>query len=282
MGHPALEAQQGGGTMPRQISGQNPAGNPDGNPPPPPIEPTIEHRVVTLEAKSHSHVKEENPESLASAVKLGEIWLIGINAALLITTIVIAWIYYHQLQQMVKTTTATKEAITDSDRNFRIDERAWIEIQVPNIDFRRETIGKIFVVPIEIINTGKTPARNIQIKGVVSIVRNRSGLVDLPSGDITHGYSLMRIGIMQPNQSIKDWSLAALDTDGVSKPVTTTQAIRDHVMDASYSVVVHGRVIYEDAFGGEHWLTFCHNSNGLIGGSPQCFEYNNFDRDEIK
>lgn len=219
---------------------------------------------------------------LENDVRVGERWLIGIGLAALVMNGFIAWVYWNQFKEMQKATEATRHAVSDSNRNFRSDERAWVGITFPNVDFQRESIGKVFEVPMVVTNTGKTPAQHINIKGVVSIVHDRIGNIDIPPSDITHGFSLVRIELLQPNQTIKDWPLAALDTSGPTKPVITTKVIVDHIGNASYTVVIHGRITYEDIFGYKHWLTFCHNANGLVGGSTACFDYNSFDREDSK
>ena len=99
--------------MPDEKDGQEPTGDANGQPPPPPpIEPTVEQRLVALESKSYAYDKKYNGGDLAAAVRLGEGWLIAINAGLLIANIVIACIYYGQLKQMRIATGLTREAVT--------------------------------------------------------------------------------------------------------------------------------------------------------------------------
>jgi len=133
---------------------------------------------------------------------------------------------------------------------------------------------------MEVVNNGKTPALQVQIKGLVSIIENNTDTVDLPQGDIKHGYSLIRIGLLQPGQVVKDYPLTALDTSGTTRPVFNTPVLIDHVRNSTWVAVVHGRVTYRDIFGKEHWLTFCDNLNGVIGGTPECFAYNSSDENE--
>jgi len=193
--------------------------------------------------------------------------------ALLIVGIIAACIYNDQLGEM-------RKQIANSDRNFRSDEQARIGISFIRFDLSKETVGQIFEVPADIANYGKTPALKVQIKGVVSILKRNTEKADLPKGDIKHGYSLIRIGLVQPGQQIKDWPLMALDTNGPSVPVITAPELIGSLKSAEYTMVVHGRITYEDIFGQEHWLTFCDYLNGLVGGSPECFSYNASDESE--
>jgi hypothetical protein len=117
---------------------------------------------MALEAESRTYQKLNETNSLSEAVKTGEAWLIGVNAALLIINIVIPCIYYGQLKQMRIATGLTHDAVkvasdtlaetqasnarqaflTDQARkssettsskslqatieNFHLDQRAWV------------------------------------------------------------------------------------------------------------------------------------------------------------
>lgn len=103
--------------MPDQPSGQYPTGNPDSKSLPHAAAiAAIEKRVVALEAQSHTHAKEEEPEKLEQHIRTGEVWLVSINGLVLITTIIIVVISYGQLGQMREATqAATKAANTAAD-----------------------------------------------------------------------------------------------------------------------------------------------------------------------
>src|SRR5205814_122727 len=73
-------------------------------------------------------------------IKTGEICLIIINVLLLITTIVIAKIYYGQLQEMKKATQAAEKAVVTARDTLISSQRPWIGIS-----------GNINVEKIEII-----------------------------------------------------------------------------------------------------------------------------------
>lgn len=87
--------------MPHEPSGHTPTGNPDANPlPPPPPQTTIKQRIVALEAKGHTHEKLPQRDDPVSVVKRGEWWLIRLGFLSLIATLVVAYIYYRQLEVM--------------------------------------------------------------------------------------------------------------------------------------------------------------------------------------
>lgn len=110
--------------------------------------------------------------SLERDIKKGEIALIIINALLLVTTIIIAKIYYGQLEEMRKATAASRDAanaaadaVREGEKSlqanidqFHLDQRAWVGITDARSSFK-EIGDKLRVEPtIEIRNTGKTPA----------------------------------------------------------------------------------------------------------------------------
>jgi hypothetical protein len=105
--------------MPDKEASQNPSGD-TGNqpsPPSPPI-PTIEERVMALEAQARAHTEQNDAGELASAVKTGECWLIGINGSLLVATIVIACIYSRQLTEMRTSNAINRESLESVQRAF--------------------------------------------------------------------------------------------------------------------------------------------------------------------
>jgi len=62
----------------------------------------------------------------------------------------------------------THRSVVNADRNFRTDERAWMAFKFAegSLTF---TLGKSFLVPTELVNVGKTPAKNVSGKIVVGV-----------------------------------------------------------------------------------------------------------------
>jgi hypothetical protein len=145
---------------------------------------------------------------------------------------------------------------TKIQKNVRIEsERAWVGINFPNWDAGEEISGRGFGVPIELVNTGRTPARKVSIRAKVIIVHGQFGPTDLDPLVSQH-YILIRYELIQPDQKIRFPFVPALDVDGDGNTVTvvTTPELRTHVKDATYTVTITGRVTYEDFIGGEHGL----------------------------
>lgn len=199
-------------------------------------------------------------------------------------------VYYKQLEQMRASTqaagdaaAAAKSAADTAKKAMELDQRAWVGITYPGFNVDQEGDRLNFVVPIEISNPGKTPARRVRIRARCIIIHGPYGPIQLDPLVSKH-YALLRFELIQPGQKIPISGIPALDEgpDGKTVPVITTPELRSRIKAAKYTVTVTGRITYEDFEGREHWLTFCHQSNGLLGGSAQCFDFNDFDKDEAE
>jgi hypothetical protein len=107
-------------------------------------------------------------------IKNGEIWLIAINALLLITNIVIASIYFGQLQEMRKATVASERAanaaksaadtadatLKSSKESFIIEQRPYIVVDENSPFFLEHppTAGQQILANVYLKNIGRTPA----------------------------------------------------------------------------------------------------------------------------
>jgi hypothetical protein len=173
----------------------------------------------------------------------------------------------------------SKEALDATIGNFRQEQRAWIGISIPRFSIADQKDGDVIHAPIIISNTGRTPARKIEISANVTILKKGTDALILNSeGRPKHGV-LLRFGSVQPNEIIGDFSIPAIDTfKGTIGSVKMTPEIRAGIPDGSYTFVIHGRLTYFDYFGKEHWVRFCHYANGLFGGTEECFSYNDFDK----
>jgi hypothetical protein len=103
--------------MHKQDGRDNPPGNPYERPTPESKpEATPQQDKVSHNAQSGARDDESETTKLERDIKTGEKWLILVNALLLLTTIVIASIYYGQLTQMRKATEATSTAAKAADK----------------------------------------------------------------------------------------------------------------------------------------------------------------------
>src|SRR5207253_951473 len=86
------------------------------------------------EALNHAAANEDETTKLERDIKLGETWLIVINALLLFTNIVIACIYYGQLRQMRIATERTAVVAQAAQDSARIADATLREIQKGGTD----------------------------------------------------------------------------------------------------------------------------------------------------
>jgi hypothetical protein len=158
--------------------------------------------------------------------------------------------------------TEARIATQRSTESFRIDERAWIELEtIKGIMFtpRTSKIGAGFKYPIVMRNFGKTVARNIQLRasrngsqssvtmgdnaGSIKWIQDKLPLGEVPSAsDIPVNNPVPKV--IAPNTS----SPVPLILNG-QEPQHFT---KDEVV--SYLI---GRIDYTDAFGVSHWVKFC-------------------------
>jgi hypothetical protein len=159
------------------------------------------------------------------------------------------YVFDGQLQEMHKATVI-------ADRNFRIDERAWIGFTLAG-DHITFTLGKPFLVPTEILNTGKTPARDVEGNVAVRIVEKDASI------DFSYapGHANYRIhgGTLFPGGKIIESFEGIQHGAENAEPIIITKPLGQKIMNAQSFVIIHGRITYQDEFGTEHWTTFCRN-----------------------
>lgn len=192
--------------MPDEKGGQNPAGNPDSQSL---LQAAaiaaIEQRVVALEGQTHSHNKEGPTENLERDIRKAEILMIVVNAAVLILQIVIACIYWGQLNQMRIATEDNTKAIGLAQDSFEIGEGnfdrtmqqmigqtvaqqqasgvsrdALVDVQrafvfpTPVVTAQHNPDG--FVISIQFENSGYTPTRDLKMH------INERPMTEIPKG----------------------------------------------------------------------------------------------------
>jgi len=166
---------------------------------------------------------------------------------------------------------------------FRIDERAWIEIEPIKVTLflpRTEKIGAGFQYPIYIRNVGKTVARDIQLRAT------RQG----PQSSVAMGDSAEALNWEQEKLLLDKVPTAS--NIPINNPVpkvlapNTSSAVPvilngqepqyfPKVQVVSYLI---GRIDYTDAFGVSHWMKFCFFVVNARGDLWNCKEGNDEDR----
>jgi hypothetical protein len=296
--------------MPDEQNSNNPADNPDSQPMPDAAAiSTIEKRVMALESQSCSHTKEDKTNQLERDIKKGEFVLIGINAALLITTIVIACIYSSQLDEMRKATQATDESLRlaqdaseTSDGNFyrmmrqtihqtaaqlksaqaaqnavklaqdqmRVDQRAWLGAQDSTYSIAES--GPIHS-SVFVTNSGRSPAVEIVCK-MTGITKEERNAIRI--SDIIYPADLQAIkaGTLFPNTHIP------LIAGGIPMDPEMQKIWFKNIQSSAWGVYFFGEIQYRDIFGKEHWTHFCNAYVPDTKSGAPCAIYN--ETDDIK
>jgi len=160
--------------MPEQTDGQNPEGNADSQPlSPAPVEATIEQRVMALEAARDCRKDGKEPNDLASAIRTGERWLIGINGIALLVSLGIGIIYIFQLCEMQKSTTAATSAACTAESSLKLTrqmfEASQAAVFVSAFEIKTTPKHRPVWITVGLRNSGKTRATNVV--GSIKLVR---------------------------------------------------------------------------------------------------------------
>jgi hypothetical protein len=164
---------------------------------------------------------------------------------------------------------------------MQADQRAWISVTTPKTQLgKNEASGAVHVLaPVKIINTGKTPAKNVSVQIVVEKVKNGelpqfvygdSGLKDFTGTMFPNDSHEITVGLLQdkPNQTPEDFRLL-------------TPSEYQELLDGVAYTVTYGKASYTDVFGTDHWLTFCvwmsPATKSLWISAKSCADYNNVD-----
>lgn len=138
----------------------------------------------------------------------------------------------------------TKTIIKNAQNTTRLDQRAWVVWKgvegTPELD-------KTWVVKTYFTNSGKTPAKNVRVNCALIPAKEESEL------DFNRtAQSEPKPTIIAPNDPTTYCPLNPLTIEKVTKDVLNIFASREKILFA------YGFVTYNDIFGKEHWLTFCH------------------------
>jgi len=173
--------------------------------------------------------------------------------------------------------TETQKATALAELDFRRDERAWIEFKFSegSITF---TLNKPFLVPTEIVNTGKTPARKVHGNIVVGVFPKGVPLDFSYTRGRTAHYAI-RAGTIFPNGGIKESFEAVRHGKREAKAIIFNASLKKNLWSAQSFLVVYGKIEYLDIFGNLHWTSYCRYVLHPEMISPQCMAYNDTDSD---
>jgi hypothetical protein len=157
----------------------------------------------------------------------------------------------------------------DSHNNFRMDERAWLNIEGKFPDTVQERDSIVSQVRME--NTGKTPGKQIKAEYVVLVLKSTDPIT-FDYVDPRHSNDF--VGILAP----KEFSLSpVVEFDSELNVVSFTKNQAEDLMSGRSYLAVYGRGKYFDAFRDPHWFHFCKWKSYFKGASynaRSCVAYN--------
>jgi hypothetical protein len=184
---------------------------------------------------------------------------------------------------MLKQSRFASATLRQSTESFRIDERAWVElepIQATLFSAKTEKFGAQFSYPIHIRNIGKTVARDVTLRA------SRNG----SQSSIAMGDSAEQIAWTQDKLLLGKVPTAAgipivIAVPTVLAPNTSSpipailygQEPQNFPNNEWVSYII-GRLDYTDTFGVPHWVKFCFFVANPRGELWNCKEGNDEDR----
>jgi hypothetical protein len=148
----------------------------------------------------------------------------------LLAVVVYAVLTYKQWQEMKRSTDA-------ATGNFKMDERAWMGFSFAEGNLTL-TLNKSFLVPTELVNTGKTPAQNVHGDIVVGVFRKGEPL-DFTYGT-GHAHYGVAAGTIFPGGKIVESFEAIRHGQRKAEPIIFTAPVKDEIFSGGSFIVVHG------------------------------------------
>ncbi len=154
----------------------------------------------------------------------------------------------------------------------KIVERAWVNI-IPPANFPLD--GAFIPVAMQIVNSGKTPAKEVQGDIIATILRKG----EAPNFDYGLGHPHNRIytGVIFPNGPLS--STIPIVRYGPMTPevIVPTPELRQELASGQSFIIVHGKITYTDTFGVQHWTKFCTGMAAPLIDFKDCIRYNDVD-----
>jgi len=167
-----------------------------------------------------------------------------------------------------------------SVKALRVDQRAWVSIPFPK-SFPLDGIS--IPIAIQIVNSGKTPAKGVLVDVFASVVSKD----DKPTvGDFSIGHPHERLhapGVIFPNDPVPvNISVGTYLAEGGEKATVPDEALRQDIAGGRRFILFFGRATYRDVFGIEHYTQFCTGSGPGIPSETlkHCLNYNDVDSNQ--
>lgn len=190
-----------------------------------------------------------------------------IAAASLVAGVVVAIIYFFQLVEM-------REQVALSRRAMEIDQRAWVGANIVGIVNAPIEANKPIIVGINYLNTGKTPALDVDAfmnppELMVSSVALNFSKFNPPHG--TGNFVLFPGASNHLQETVR----------GV--PHGIPQELIEDIKNGATTISIYGIIRYHDIFSTkEHWTHFCLLYSAQKNGFVYCNTYNDTDDGHTK
>jgi len=153
-----------------------------------------------------------------------------------------------------------------------VDQRAWVSVVVPN-SFPLE--GSSIPASIQIANTGKTPAKDVEGEIVATVLKKG----EEPSFDFStgHPHNKLYAGAIFPNAPINTTITVVRYGSEAPETIVPTPELRQQIANGESFIIFYGKITYVDVFGASHSTAFCTGSGSAMGGLRKCLSYNDVD-----
>jgi hypothetical protein len=243
------------------------------------VEPRI--TVTDFQAKVPIRVKTEPKRS-----RIESIWHVlkaALEAIGILAVIAYTWVAYHQWQETIdatnfsaRQTEVSRKGLNETIKNFRVDERAWIEAMPDTPHF---VLGRQITVGGKLENRGKTPALRVEGEYAASVVRTSEVPDFQAKRPIIHSEDrIIFQGRTPASMDFRAWQ----GIDPHFKPIIMTRSLLADLQAGKSEILLWGKVTYDDIFGKRHKYKFCYVRPLIIkmGEDPlyrACSEYNYVD-----
>ena len=192
-----------------------------------------------------------------------EIWTFVVSVITCLAIVWYGWSALGQLKQMQQATKAATIAanaaqaqVVAAQENTQLEQRAWVGISAVRLLPNPLEPGKPITVEVGLRNTGRTPAINLVINGVVEPTEPGT----LPSFTYRKQEDV-NLGILTPTPAGHyfdvSYSLIATRSLSTGEERPATPEVIERLQTGKIALYAHGRVSYTDIFGGGHWITYC-------------------------
>jgi hypothetical protein len=164
-------------------------------------------------------------------------------------------------------------------KTMRVDQRAWISIPFPSFPLN----GAFIPVAMQIINSGKTPAKGLVVDVFASVL-NKDDKTTVGDFSIGHPHERLHApGVVFPRDPVPvNISVGTYLPEGGQDATVPDEALRQDVASGKRYILFYGRATYQDVFEVEHYTQFCTGSGRGIPSNVlrDCLTYNAVDSNE--